>query len=494
MAITFRVKLLGIVGMAAAAFLLIVVASSIVGTRVERQLAYIQRRYIPKIELEPQLQTQLEHLERGFQDAVAAHDTDALEATRDVKSSFLEKLAAAREATDAGDASELRGAVETYWSAAYALSRRLIAGETGEAVVDAIAAMQAQHARAAALVKKTAALDRAEMTEAFEAALRAQATARSFQVWASIACLGSVMLLSLTLSQGLVRSVSALTRGFARFGRGEFQEPIVVTSRDELGELARDANAMAASLNRHISDRSRIENALKVSNQELEAFSYSVAHDLRAPLRGINGYSTALVEDYGSQLDAQAHDYLRRIRAATERMAELIDALLALSRVTRGNFQREEVDLSRLAEAVVSQLRASQPDRVVEFAGEPSVIAHGDPSLLRALLDNLIGNAWKFTSARSGARIAFGREDDHGTPAYYVRDNGAGFDMAYAEKLFAPFQRLHTQSEFAGTGIGLATVQRIANRHGGRVWADGAVGKGATFHFTLTNPGPGAEP
>src|ERR1700722_2279206 len=175
MPITFRVKLLGIVGMAAAAFLLIIVASSVVATRVERQLAFIQRRYIPKVELEPQLQAQLEHLERGFQDAVAAHDTDALEATRDLKSTFLEKLAAAREATDAGDAADLRGAVEAYWSGAYGVSRRLIAGETGEAVVDAIAAMQAQHARTDTLVKKTAALDRTEMTQAFEAAFQAQA-------------------------------------------------------------------------------------------------------------------------------------------------------------------------------------------------------------------------------------------------------------------------------------------------------------------------------
>jgi light-regulated signal transduction histidine kinase (bacteriophytochrome) len=325
------------------------------------------------------------------------------------------------------------------------------------------------------------------MAAAFQAALQAEATARSYQIWASVGCLGSVLLLSLGLSRGLLRSVSALTEGFARFGRGEFGEPIPVVSRDELGDLARDANAMAASLDRNIADLKRIEIALKTANQELEAFSYSVAHDLRAPLRGINGYSRALEEDYGGQLDAQAHEYLGRIVAATERMGQLIDALLSLSRVTRVEFRRESVNLSRLADAAVKQLRASQPERVVDFANEGDVVAQGDAPLLRALLENLIGNAWKFTGSRSGSRISFGVESHDGTPVYYVRDNGAGFDMAYAQKLFAPFQRLHTQSEFAGTGIGLATVQRIVDRHGGRVWAEGKVAEGATFYFTLTN-------
>jgi signal transduction histidine kinase len=487
MRMNFRSKLLSLVGIAAAAFLLIIAAGSIVAERVEHQLVFIQQRYLPKVELEPQLEGQLERLERGFQDAVAAHDMDALAATRDLKTGFLERLATAKDATEPSDAAELRLALDAYWARAYDVSRRLIAGETGEAVLDAIAAMQTDQARVAKLVKRTAALDRGEMAAAFQAALQAEATARSYQIWASVGCLGSVLLLSLGLSRGLLRSVSALTEGFARFGRGEFGEPIPVVSRDELGDLARDANAMAASLDRNIADLKRIEIALKTANQELEAFSYSVAHDLRAPLRGINGYSRALEEDYGGQLDAQAHEYLGRIVAATERMGQLIDALLSLSRVTRVEFRRESVNLSRLADAAVKQLRASQPERVVDFANEGDVVAQGDAPLLRALLENLIGNAWKFTGSRSGSRISFGVESHDGTPVYYVRDNGAGFDMAYAQKLFAPFQRLHTQSEFAGTGIGLATVQRIVDRHGGRVWAEGKVAEGATFYFTLTN-------
>jgi light-regulated signal transduction histidine kinase (bacteriophytochrome) len=222
-----------------------------------------------------------------------------------------------------------------------------------------------------------------------------------------------------------------------------------------------------------------------LSNQELEAFSYSVAHDLRAPLRGINGLSKVLREDFGDRLGDEAKDYLERIASAAQRMGQLIDALLSLSRVTRAELHRESVDLTRLAEAIVHHLRQTQPDRVVDFVAEPGIVAHADPALLRAVLENLLGNAWKFTGNREHAQIAFGSELVDGARVYHVRDNGAGFDMAYAQKLFAPFQRLHTVAEFAGTGIGLATVQRIVNRHGGRIWAEGVVGEGATFRFTL---------
>jgi PAS domain S-box-containing protein len=252
-----------------------------------------------------------------------------------------------------------------------------------------------------------------------------------------------------------------------------------------LSPLETDEGALVSGAVRDITERKRAETALKLSNRELEAFSYSVAHDLRAPLRGINGFSSAVLEDWGEKLDEEAKDYLLRICAASQRMGELIDALLALSRVSRVQLQRETVNLTRIAESIVKALRASQPERTVEFGGEADVVAHGDPALLRAVLENLIGNAWKFTGARAAARIWFGATRDDGHLVYHVRDNGAGFDMAYAEKLFAPFQRLHTASEFAGTGIGLATVQRIIQRHGGRIWAESTVGQGASFHFTL---------
>jgi PAS domain S-box-containing protein len=227
----------------------------------------------------------------------------------------------------------------------------------------------------------------------------------------------------------------------------------------------------------------RAKEAAEHANAELEAFSYSVAHDLRAPLRAINGFATALRDDSGDRLDAEGNAYLRRIIAGAERMAHLIDALLELARLTRAKARRERIDLAELASAVFAQLRAADPSRAVELVLPPRLHAIGDPQLLRVLVENLLGNAWKFTSKRRSARIEIGYHD--ADAAYYVRDNGAGFDMALVGKLFAPFRRLHTADEFEGTGIGLATVQRIVHRHGGRIWADAVVGQGATFHFTL---------
>ncbi len=300
------------------------------------------------------------------------------------------------------------------------------------------------------------------------------------------------VLLTAQLSHGVVRAVGEVTAGFRRFGTGDFSRKIDVSTRDELQVVAAQANEMAASLERLDAARANAEMALAIANRELETFSYTVAHDLRAPLRGINGFSRALQEDFGDKLDGEAKDYLQRIAAATQRMGELIDSLLALARVTRTELRRENVDVTRLAEGVVQQLRTLQPERTVTFATDKGVTAYADRPLLQGALENLIGNAWKFTGTRPDAEIAFGIEDVEGQRAYYVRDNGAGFDMAFAEKLFAPFQRLHKASEFSGTGIGLATVQRIVNRHGGHIWAKSAVGRGATFYFTLPKPNEGA--
>lgn len=224
---------------------------------------------------------------------------------------------------------------------------------------------------------------------------------------------------------------------------------------------------------------------LAALNKELEAFSYSVSHDLRAPLRSIDGFSQALLEDYADTLDDDGRDYLRRVRAATQRMGELIDDLLTLSRVTRREMRREPVDLSGLAQAIMEQLVKTDPTRVVDVTITPGLRAEGDAHLLRVALENLLGNAWKFTSKQPLALIEFTATTRAGRPVYVVRDNGVGFDMAYSGKLFGAFQRLHRSSEFPGTGIGLATVQRIIARHGGRVWAEAEVNKGATFHFTL---------
>jgi light-regulated signal transduction histidine kinase (bacteriophytochrome) len=224
---------------------------------------------------------------------------------------------------------------------------------------------------------------------------------------------------------------------------------------------------------------------LELANKELESFSYSVSHDLRAPLRSIDGFSEALVEDYSDRLDPQAKDYLERVRAATQRMGQLIDDMLNLSRVARSEIKAESTDLSRLVDEVVAALRKSDSGRQVEFVIARDISAVGDRRLLRIALENLIGNSWKFTTKTSKAQIEFGVAGENGARAYFVRDNGAGFDMAYSNKLFGAFQRLHTNAEFNGTGIGLATVQRIIHRHHGRVWAEGKVDQGATFYFTL---------
>ncbi len=225
---------------------------------------------------------------------------------------------------------------------------------------------------------------------------------------------------------------------------------------------------------------------LETSNKELEAFAYSVSHDLRAPLRGIDGFSLALLEDYADKLDAEGKDSLERVRAGAVKMGQLIDAMLNLSRLTRGEIKTAEVDLSALAKSAADELAKSEPDRRVEFDIAESVTIKGDPAMLRAVIDNLFENAWKFTGKRDESRIEFGLTQNEGKTAYFVRDNGSGFDMTYANKLFTAFQRLHGTADFPGLGIGLATVQRIVHLHGGSVWAEGEVGKGATFYFTLS--------
>ena len=230
----------------------------------------------------------------------------------------------------------------------------------------------------------------------------------------------------------------------------------------------------------------RAKEVAEAANRELEAFSYSVSHDLRAPLRAIDGFSQALLTGYQNLLDERGGDYLRRVRSATQRMAQLIDDLLKLSRLTRGGMNITPVDLSGLARGVAAELQKSQPGRRVTFRIAEGLTAMCDGHLLKIVFDNLFGNAWKFTGHNEEATIEFAATRVDGTTAYFVRDDGAGFDMAYSDKLFATFQRLHLEKEFPGTGIGLSLVQRIIHRHGGKVWAEGAVGQGATFYFTLT--------
>jgi signal transduction histidine kinase len=253
----------------------------------------------------------------------------------------------------------------------------------------------------------------------------------------------------------------------------------------QVGELE-EARAVQRALNEELEERVRRRTAeLQASNTELEAFNYSVSHDLRAPLRAIDGFSQALLEDQADRLDDAGRQDLTRVKAAANRMGELIDSLLALSRLTRVAMDVREIDLSQMARDVAAELREHDPDREVEISIKPGVEAAADPTLIRSVLENLLGNAWKFTAGTAKGLIEFGSEVVEGETVFFVKDNGAGFDMAYSDKLFGAFQRLHDQSEFPGTGVGLATVARVIHRHGGRVWADGKPREGATFYFTL---------
>jgi signal transduction histidine kinase len=309
----------------------------------------------------------------------------------------------------------------------------------------------------------------------------------------------------------VVQPIEALAASARAISSGDFSRQVAVSSRDEVGQLARAFNTMSrqlqellAGLEQEIADRKQAEGMirklneeleqrvaqrtaeLEAVNKELEAFTYSVSHDLRAPLRGIDGFSQALLEDYADKLDPVGQDYLRRAQAAARRMGQLIGDLLNLSRVTRSEIHRETVDLSALARAIVEQLEQREPERRIEFVIAERVAVNGDAHLLQVMLQNLLDNAFKFTSKHPQARIEFGATQCEGEQAYFVRDDGAGFDMAYADKLFRAFERLHGVTEFKGNGIGLATVQRIIHRHGGRVWAESAAEGGATFYFTLT--------
>jgi signal transduction histidine kinase len=330
------------------------------------------------------------------------------------------------------------------------------------------------------------------------------------------------MVVALALSAWLARIATSPVLAVAAIARdvvelGDYSRRAPKSSDDEVGAMAEAFNAMLAQIERRtgelattnealeaqVAERTRAEDAvlhlnaaledrvrertaqLEAANHELEAFSFSVSHDLRAPLRAIDGFSQALLEDFPTDVPDEARRYLDRIRAGTLRMGQLIEDLLNLSRVSRGTLSREAVDLGETARQVIAELQHREPDRAVDVSIWEPMPVSADPRLLRAALENLIGNAWKFTGRTARARIEVGVLREGTREVYFVRDNGAGFSMEYANKLFTPFQRLHAGNEFAGTGIGLATVQRIIYRHGGRIWGDGKVGAGATFFFTL---------
>jgi signal transduction histidine kinase len=286
------------------------------------------------------------------------------------------------------------------------------------------------------------------------------------------------ILLVVLVANRISGPIKDLSRSAREVEAGNLEVRAQVKAADEIGALAGTFNSMLESLKERSAEIER-------TNKELEAFSYSVSHDLRAPLRSIDGFSQALLEDYYENVDETGRDYLSRVRASTQHMGRLIDDLLKLSRLTRTEMRQEPVSLSGIATKIIDSLKKNEPDRSVECVVEEGITVNGDPYLIEIAMENLLNNAWKFTGKTPGPRIQFGMTQKDGLDVYYIKDNGAGFDMTYSDKLFGAFQRLHSSEEFSGTGIGLVTVQRIIHRHGGRIWAEAEPNKGATFFFTI---------
>jgi len=307
-----------------------------------------------------------------------------------------------------------------------------------------------------------------------------------------ITALGLVIMAVLTAAtawlfrRDVLGPIARLELATREVAAGNWSFELDMGSADELGDVARHFDAMTRALRDAFNQLQVSNRDLVVLNKELESFSYSVSHDLRSPLRSMDGFSLALLEDYGDQLDEEARDSLQRIRAASQRMGRLIDELLGLARVTRADLRIQDVDLSAMAEEILSSLAKAEPERRVRWEIESDMRVRGDHDLVAIALQNLLANAWKFTSKVADAVVRVGTREQDGERVCFVSDNGAGFDMAYAERLFGAFQRLHHERDFPGTGVGLATVQRVMHRHGWSLGAHAALGQGATFYFRPT--------
>jgi len=291
------------------------------------------------------------------------------------------------------------------------------------------------------------------------------------------------------INRSVLAPIGKLEQATREVAAGNWNYKLAIASNDEIGEMSRNFDAMTHSLRMSFAQIERSNQELAALNQEIEAFSYSVSHDLRGPLRSMDGFSQALLEDYGDKLDEEAKDSLQRIRAASQRMGRLIDELLGLSRVTRAELTLKPVNLSDVAREIAESLGQQQPARAVQWEIAENLTVHADKALIQIAMQNLLENAWKFTSKTDKPVIRVGAVERDGKKECFVADNGVGFDMAYADRLFGAFQRLHHESEFPGTGIGLAIVQRIFRRHEGRIWVHAAPGLGATFFFQLKELG-----
>jgi signal transduction histidine kinase len=499
----FRHRISLLVLLAAVALLIVISVTLVLGEENKNQLTGIETRYLPLIELDGELKSQFSTISRTLEDAASAGEQSMVEEADRLGAQIRARIAQGAQVIvdNGGDPKALDAAFAAYYSVARQVSSALADGAQFGDLSEKIDAMR-QSQRTFALALDTATRpDRAKLAAAFAAARHAQRTSLEVDIIVAVLALVLMVVISSRIIRRTIDALREVSDGVERLASGDFSRTIDVGGDDELSDLARQANRTAERLRQYreqshtqLVETQRQARAAETANKELEAFSYSVSHDLRAPLRGIDGFSQALVEDERDKLSETGRDYLARIRAGAQRMGELIDDLLRLSRVSRGDFRRDRVDLSTVATSVVAELRRANPDRTIDVRIEPEVTANADARLVRIVLENLLGNAWKFTAKAADARIELGARTENDEVVYFVRDNGAGFDMKYVDRLFGAFQRLHTDKDYPGTGIGLATVQRIVLRHGGRIWVEAAVGQGATFQFTLPAESSSSRP
>jgi signal transduction histidine kinase len=370
--------------------------------------------------------------------------------------------------------------------------RELVASPSGSGVRVTAQSGTALERFEAQLSRKLLVLQQESLVDAFRLSDYSTARIGAAQRRVVLVFFGGLVLIVITaagvgwlIHRGLLAPIGRLRHATREIAAGNWDHKLDLHGNDEIADMSRNFDAMTSALKASFAQVERSNQELAALNREIEAFSYSVSHDLRAPLRSMNGFSLALLEDYEGKLDDQGRDYLHRIRAASERMGRLIDELLGLSRVTRYELAVRAVDLSAIAREIAASLAQQQPDRSVRWEIEDDIVVQADKSLAQIAMQNLLENSWKFTGKTADAVIRVGRTEHEGQPVCFVSDNGVGFDMTYADRLFGAFQRLHHESDFTGTGIGLAIVHRIIRRHEGLIWAQAKPGQGATFYFTF---------
>jgi signal transduction histidine kinase len=475
MRLQFRHRISLLVALAMTALLAVTAGTLVLGRRAEQQLTGIETRYVPLIELDADLDRMFTQTTRALEDAAGAGEEAKIAEADALAAEFTKRLTAGAHVVrdNGGDPDAVGTAFRSYYSVAREVSDALAKGAPFGPLAEKIEEMRRAQRNAAAILDLSTSPNRLKLALAFATARDSARTTLWVDLVVAAVAFALMAFVSWRIIRRTVGSLQAVSQGVERLARGELAN-IEVLFDDEFGDLAREANRTSRQLR---DARQRVETA----NKELEAFSYSVSHDLRAPLRAVDGFSRALEEDDADRLSPEGKEHLRRIRKGAQRMGELIEDLLRLSRVSRGEFQKTTVDLAPIARAIVAELRNASPEREIRVTIPETLSAFADARLIRVLLENLLGNAWKFSAKAPAAEIELGKREDE----YFVRDNGAGFDMKEAERLFGAFQRLHTDKEFPGTGIGLATVQRIISRHGGAIRAEAEIGRGATFSFTL---------